>query len=182
MRKPKNQPQRTPVYRFIKPTRPQSSIHLLSKRQRIWYLDKSSNAREISIRSFSSPKKVNLRKGKYKSFTAAKIKSRYRIDNTILRGDGKSSFQTKVCEFLNLKNSPTPETFEEHYADKCGRNNCNHAPKATWDIVRDMMKGFQGHFKKKALKQFKNPKGIIGTDDHANGDTVQQPRSVQSRS
>ena len=194
---------------------------------------------------------LNLRKGKYKNFTAAKIKSRYRIDNTILRGDGKSSFQTKVCEFLNLKNSPTPDTFEEfeiflvdaakecaeieivarkdwfadnelelllkieirnraqktydqetnaenkarlqaarkslrkavrkaktkwmkHYADKCRRNNFNHAPKATWDIVRDMMKGFQGHFKNKAPKQFKNPEGIIGTDDHANADIIQQ--------
>jgi len=194
---------------------------------------------------------LNLTKGKYKNFTPAKTKSRYRIDNTILRGDGKSSFQTKVCDFLKLKNSPTPDTFEEfeiflveaakqcaeieivarkdwfadnelelllkieirnrtqkkydqetsaenrtllqaarknlrkavrkakatwmkHYADKCRRNNFNHAPKATWDIVRNMIKGFQGHFKNKAPKQFKNPEGITGTDDHANADTIQQ--------
>ena len=62
----------------------------------------------------------------------------------------------------------------KHYADKCRRNNFNHAPKATWDIVRDMIKGFQGHFKNKAPKQFKNPEGITGTDDHTNADIIQQ--------
>ena len=31
---------------------------------------------------------LNLRKGKYKNFGAAKIKSQFRIDNTILRGKG----------------------------------------------------------------------------------------------
>ena len=42
---------------------------------------------------------LNLRKGKYKNFGTAKIKSRFRIDNTILRGKGKSLFQNKVSEF-----------------------------------------------------------------------------------
>ena len=194
---------------------------------------------------------LSLTKGKYKNFAAQKIKSRFRIDNTILRGDGKSSFQTKVCDFLSQKNSPTPDTFEEfelflvdtarecaeievvarkdwfaenelelllkieirnraqkkynqettaenkaylrnarkslrkavreakakwmkYYADKCRHNHFNHAPKATWDIIRDITKGFQGHYKNKAPKQFKDPNGTIGTDDHANADIIQQ--------
>mmetsp|Transcript_17839 Transcript_17839/g.25395 ORF Transcript_17839/g.25395 Transcript_17839/m.25395 type:complete len:496 (+) Transcript_17839:690-2177(+) len=60
------------------------------------------------------------------------------------------------------------------YADKCKRKNFNHTPKATWDIVHDIMKGFQGHYKNKAQKQFKDPNGIIGTDDHTNADIIQQ--------
>ena len=93
MRKPKNQPQRTPLHRFIKPTRPQSSIYLLPEQQRLLNLDKPSNARKIPTGPFSHPKKtlqsskkckkkihaatsdhlaiqisLNLRKGKHKNF------------------------------------------------------------------------------------------------------------------
>ena len=62
----------------------------------------------------------------------------------------------------------------KHYANKCRRNNFNHVPKATWDIVRDMIKGFQGHFRNKAHKQFITPEGITGFDEHANADIIQQ--------
>jgi hypothetical protein len=47
----------------------------------------------------------------------------------------------------------------KEYALKCSRLDFNHAPKKTWDIAFEIIKGFLGHFKKSTLKQFKDTKG-----------------------
>ncbi len=44
------------------------------------------------------------------------------------------------------------------YTLKCTRAVFNPAPKKTWDIVFEIIKGFQGHYKKSAPKQFKDTK------------------------
>ena len=46
--------------------------------------------------------------------------------------------------------------------------------KSNMGHVCDMMKGFQGHFKNKAPKQFKDTTGTVGTDDYTNANIIQE--------
>jgi hypothetical protein len=55
-----------------------------------------------------------------------------------------------------------------NYAQK--RANFNMSPKSTWDIFFEMCKGYQGHHKRKALKQFQDVEGNTGTSDAHNAD------------
>jgi hypothetical protein len=62
----------------------------------------------------------------------------------------------------------------KEYAQKCSRLNFNHAPKKTWDIVFEIIKGFQGHYKKSTPKQFKDAKGRTKTGEADNADVIKE--------
>jgi hypothetical protein len=59
-----------------------------------------------------------------------------------------------------------------YYAQKCKRTDFNISPKSTWDIFIQICKGYQGHHKRKAPKQFQDTEGNTGTSDAHNADII----------
>ena len=62
----------------------------------------------------------------------------------------------------------------QEYALKCTRADFDHTPKRTWDIVFEIIKGFQGHYKKSAPKQFKDANGKTKITEADNADVIQK--------
>ncbi len=62
----------------------------------------------------------------------------------------------------------------KEYALKCTRADFNHAPKRNWDIVFEIIKGFQGHYRKSAPKQYKDANGRTKITEADNTDVIQK--------
>jgi hypothetical protein len=62
----------------------------------------------------------------------------------------------------------------KEYALKCSRLDFTHAPKKTLKIVFEIIKGFQGHYNKSILKQFKDTKGKTKTGKADNADVIKE--------